>query len=156
MLFPWVMGTNLGSRLTLFKGSTHVGSCPGSCRQFPVLDSGTDGNLRLSGGRIVCDSPALWPGWHQGSVTQLPWRHRQLLCLECLHFWTRLRIGAACYCLQCGTSLSMRLKTLCLNTRACGCALCFHTCRGPAPVDPGNSKGGRRWREKTCLFINIR
>ena len=29
-------------------------------------------------------------------------------------------------------------------------------CRGPAPVDPGNSKGGRRWRGKTCLFINIR
>ena len=28
-------------------------------------------------------------------------------------------------------------------------------CRGPAPVDPGNSKGGRRWRGKTCLFINI-
>ena len=27
---------------------------------------------------------------------------------------------------------------------------------GPAPVDPGNSKGGRRWRGKTCLFINIR
>ena len=29
-------------------------------------------------------------------------------------------------------------------------------CRGPAPVDPGNSKGGRLWRGKTCLFINIR
>ena len=29
------------------------------------------------------------------------------------------------------------------------------TCRGPAPVDPGNSKGGRRWRGKTCLFINV-
>ena len=29
-------------------------------------------------------------------------------------------------------------------------------CRGPAPVDPGNSKGGRRWRGKTCLFINVR
>ena len=29
-------------------------------------------------------------------------------------------------------------------------------CRGPAPVDPGNSKGGRRWRGKTCLFINAR
>ena len=29
-------------------------------------------------------------------------------------------------------------------------------CRGPGPVDPGNSKGGRRWRGKTCLFINIR
>ena len=26
-------------------------------------------------------------------------------------------------------------------------------CRGPAPVDPGNSKGGRRWRGKTCLLI---
>ena len=31
-----------------------------------------------------------------------------------------------------------------------------HGCRGPAPVDPGNSKGGRRWRGKTCLFIDIR
>ena len=30
------------------------------------------------------------------------------------------------------------------------------TCRGPAPVDPGNSKGGRSWRGKTCLFISIR
>ena len=30
------------------------------------------------------------------------------------------------------------------------------TCRGPAPVDPGNSKGGWHWRGKTCLFINIR
>ena len=29
-------------------------------------------------------------------------------------------------------------------------------CRGPAPVDPGNSKGGRRWRGKTCLLIDIR
>ena len=29
-------------------------------------------------------------------------------------------------------------------------------CRLPAPVDPGNSKGGRRWRGKTCLFINVR
>ena len=29
-------------------------------------------------------------------------------------------------------------------------------CQGPAPVDPGNSKGRRRWRGKTCLFINIR
>ena len=29
-------------------------------------------------------------------------------------------------------------------------------CRGPALVDPGNSKGGQRWRGKTCLFINIR
>ena len=29
-------------------------------------------------------------------------------------------------------------------------------CQGPAPVDPGNSKGGRRWRGKTCLFINVR
>ena len=29
-------------------------------------------------------------------------------------------------------------------------------CRGPAPVDPGNSKDGRRWRGKTCLFINVR
>ena len=29
-------------------------------------------------------------------------------------------------------------------------------CRGPAPVDPGTSKGGRRWRGKTCLFINVR
>ena len=28
-------------------------------------------------------------------------------------------------------------------------------CRGPAPVDPGNSKRGRRWREKN-LFIDIR
>ena len=28
--------------------------------------------------------------------------------------------------------------------------------RGPAPVDPGNSKGGWRWRGKTCLFINVR
>ena len=26
-------------------------------------------------------------------------------------------------------------------------------CRGPAPVDPGNSKGGRRWSGKTCLLI---
>ena len=26
-------------------------------------------------------------------------------------------------------------------------------CRGPAPVDPGNSKGGRRWRGKTCLLM---
>ena len=26
-------------------------------------------------------------------------------------------------------------------------------CRGPAPVDPGNSKGGQRWREKN-LFID--
>ena len=32
----------------------------------------------------------------------------------------------------------------------------IHVCRGPAPVDPGNSKGGRRWRGKTCLFINVR
>ena len=30
------------------------------------------------------------------------------------------------------------------------------SCRGPAPVDPGNSKGGRRWRGKTCLLIDIR
>ena len=29
-------------------------------------------------------------------------------------------------------------------------------CWGPALVDPGNSKGGRHWRGKTCLFINIR
>ena len=29
-------------------------------------------------------------------------------------------------------------------------------CQGPAPVDPGTSKGGRRWRGKTCLFINVR
>ena len=29
-------------------------------------------------------------------------------------------------------------------------------CRGPAPVDPGKSMGGRRWRGKTCLFINVR
>ena len=29
-------------------------------------------------------------------------------------------------------------------------------CQGPAPVDPGNSKDGRCWRGKTCLFINIR
>ena len=29
-------------------------------------------------------------------------------------------------------------------------------CRRPAPVDPGNSKCGRRWRGKTCLFINVR
>ena len=28
--------------------------------------------------------------------------------------------------------------------------------RGPAPVDPGNSKGGRRWHGKTCLLIDIR
>ena len=28
--------------------------------------------------------------------------------------------------------------------------------RGPAPVDPGNSKGGWRWCGKTCLFINVR
>ena len=28
-------------------------------------------------------------------------------------------------------------------------------CRGPALVDPGNSKRGRRWREKN-LFIDIR
>ena len=34
--------------------------------------------------------------------------------------------------------------------------LVMDRCRGPAPVDPGNSKGGRRWRGKTCLFINIR
>ena len=26
-------------------------------------------------------------------------------------------------------------------------------CRGPAPVDPGNSKGGRHWHEKN-LFID--
>ena len=32
----------------------------------------------------------------------------------------------------------------------------IHVCRGPAPVDPGNSKGVRRWRGKTCLFINVR
>ena len=30
------------------------------------------------------------------------------------------------------------------------------TCRGPAPVDPGTSKGVRRWCGKTCLFINVR
>ena len=29
-------------------------------------------------------------------------------------------------------------------------------CRGPAPVDPGNSKGGQRWRGKTYLLIDIR
>ena len=29
-------------------------------------------------------------------------------------------------------------------------------CRGPAPVDPGNSKGGWRWRGKTCLLIDKR
>ena len=29
-------------------------------------------------------------------------------------------------------------------------------CRGPAPVDPGTSKGGRHWRGKTCLLIDIR
>ena len=29
----------------------------------------------------------------------------------------------------------------------------FSRCRGPAPVDPGNSKGGWRWREKN-LFID--
>ena len=28
--------------------------------------------------------------------------------------------------------------------------------RGPAPVDPGNSKRGQCWRGKTYLFINIR
>ena len=26
-------------------------------------------------------------------------------------------------------------------------------CRGPAPVDPGNLKGGQRWREKN-VFID--
>ena len=30
------------------------------------------------------------------------------------------------------------------------------SCRGPAPVDPGNSKRRQRWRGKTYLFINIR
>ena len=40
------------------------------------------------------------------------------------------------------------------NTRVGCCALL--QCRGPARVDPGNSKGGRRWRGKTCLFINVR
>ena len=34
--------------------------------------------------------------------------------------------------------------------------LCLKFCQGPAPVDPGNSKGGRRWRGKTCLLIDIR
>ena len=34
--------------------------------------------------------------------------------------------------------------------------LVMDRCRGPAPVDPGNSKGGRRWRGKTCLLIDIR
>ena len=29
-------------------------------------------------------------------------------------------------------------------------------CGGPAPVDPGKSKGGWRWRGKTCLLIDIR
>ena len=29
-------------------------------------------------------------------------------------------------------------------------------CQGPAPVDPGDSKAGRGWRGKTCLFINVR
>ena len=29
-------------------------------------------------------------------------------------------------------------------------------CRGPPPVDPGNSKGRQRWLGKTCLFINVR
>ena len=29
-------------------------------------------------------------------------------------------------------------------------------CRGPALVDPGNSKGGQRWRGKTYLLIDIR
>ena len=29
-------------------------------------------------------------------------------------------------------------------------------CRGPALVDPGNSKWGRFWQGKTYLFINIR
>ena len=28
--------------------------------------------------------------------------------------------------------------------------------RGPAPVDPGNSRWRRGWRGKTYLFINIR
>ena len=36
----------------------------------------------------------------------------------------------------------------------------FHSeidyCRGPALVDPGKSKGGRRWHGKTCLLIDIR
>ena len=27
---------------------------------------------------------------------------------------------------------------------------------GSSPVDPGNSKGGRCWRGKTCLLIDIR
>ena len=30
------------------------------------------------------------------------------------------------------------------------------SCRGPAQVDPGNSKRGRHWQGKTYLFINIR
>ena len=29
-------------------------------------------------------------------------------------------------------------------------------CRGPALVDPGDSKGGRCWCGKTCLLIDIR
>ena len=29
-------------------------------------------------------------------------------------------------------------------------------CQGPAPVDPGNSKRGRRWWGKSYLFRNIR
>ena len=32
----------------------------------------------------------------------------------------------------------------------------FDDCQGPAPVDPGTSKWGQRWRGKTYLFINIR
>ena len=32
---------------------------------------------------------------------------------------------------------------------------CKDLCRGPALVDPGNSKGEGRWRGKTCLFINV-
>ena len=47
--------------------------------------------------------------------------------------------------------------SLFLAKKKCVCIYIYVCiCQGPAPVDPGNSKGGRRWRGKTCLFIDIR
>ena len=41
-----------------------------------------------------------------------------------------------------------------MDKDVCVC-VCVCMCRGPALVDPGNSKGGRRWCEKTYLLIDI-
>ena len=61
-------------------------------------------------------------------------------------------------CLPCGDCRSTPRSMSALERKPQVLAPTPHKvlCRCPAPVDPGNSKGGRRWCGKTCLFINVR